>query len=92
MKKLLFILLPVLLGLHSMVPAQFRSGIFLHHSTGGCIWGPNGSSTGIPQEMEAYNALHGLAGSQAVGMNEEWWAPEHDESVNRQSLVRAAIL
>lgn len=21
----------------------FRSGIFLHHSTGGCIWGPNGA-------------------------------------------------
>jgi hypothetical protein len=54
---------------------HFRSGIFLHHSTGGCIWGPNGSNTSVPQEMAEYNALYGYTGSLAVTLNEEWWAP-----------------
>lgn len=57
----------------------FRSGIFLHHSTGGCIWGPNGSNTSIPQEMNSYNLAHGYSGNQAVTMNEEWWAPGDNE-------------
>ncbi len=57
----------------------FRSGIFLHHSTGACIWGPNGSNTSVPQEMDEYNVLHGLIGSQTVTMNEEWWSPGDNE-------------
>jgi len=57
----------------------FRSGIFLHHSTGGCIWGPNGSNTSVPQQMELYNSLHGYIGPAAVAMNEEWWSPGDNE-------------
>jgi hypothetical protein len=57
----------------------FRSGIFLHHSTGGCIWGPNGSNTSVPQEMGLYNTAHGYTGSQAISMDEEWWAPGDNE-------------
>lgn len=57
----------------------FRSGIFLHHSTGACIWGPNGSSTSVPNEMDVYNTIHGYTGPHAVTMNEEWWAPGDNE-------------
>ncbi|MBN1198382.1 MAG: hypothetical protein JXA23_03445 [Bacteroidales bacterium] len=60
-------------------PLQFRSGIFLHHSTGANIWGPNGSSTSIPQEMIAYNTTHGYTGDEMVMMDEEWWAPSDNE-------------
>ncbi len=76
------ILLLLFLGfvmLTGYAQTYFRSGIFLHHSTGACIWGPNGSSTSIPQEMDAYNALHGYTGARAVTMNEEWWAPADNE-------------
>jgi hypothetical protein len=59
--------------------AYFRSGIFLHHSTGQNIWGPNGSSTSVPQEMEGYNTAHSFTGPQAVTLNEEWWAPDNNE-------------
>jgi hypothetical protein len=51
----------------------FRSGIFLHHSTGGCIWGPNGSATSVPQEIDAYNLRHGYTGLFVVSLNEEEW-------------------
>jgi hypothetical protein len=51
----------------------FRSGRFLHHSTGGCIWGPNGSSTSVPLQMTAYNTLHGYTGQYAVTMTESGW-------------------
>lgn len=64
----------------------FRSGIFLHHSTGNCIWGPNGSSTSVPQEMEAYNIAHGYYGQQAVTMNEEWWAPDDNEWITQHAF------
>jgi hypothetical protein len=57
----------------------FRSGLFLHHSTGGNIWGPNGSSTSVPDEMENYNNTHSYTGDNAVSMNEEWWSPGDNE-------------
>ncbi|NOX17857.1 MAG: T9SS type A sorting domain-containing protein [Chlorobi bacterium] len=49
----------------------FRSGIFLHHSTGACIWGPNGSDTSIPDEINNYNSTNGLTGDEAISMDEE---------------------
>lgn len=52
---------------------KFRSGIFFHHSTGLCIWGPNGSSTSVPQQMTIYNNSHGYTGSNAVTMTETWF-------------------
>ncbi len=51
----------------------FRTGTFLHHSTGLNIWGPNGSATSIPQEITAYNAVHGYTGSAAIDMDQQWW-------------------
>jgi hypothetical protein len=64
----------------------FRNGIFLHHSTGQNIWGPNGSSTSVPQEMDNYNAVHGYYGIQAVTMNEEWWSPSDNEWVTQHTF------
>jgi hypothetical protein len=40
---------------------NFRKGIFLTHSTGLAIWGPNGSSTDVLDEIVRYNALHKLS-------------------------------
>jgi len=57
----------------------FRSGIFLHHSTGANIWGPNGASTTIPVQMTNYNTAHSYTGGNAVTMSEEWWAPSDNE-------------
>jgi hypothetical protein len=57
---------------------KFRSGGFLHHSTGECIWGPNGSSTSVPQQMVIYNSSHGFTGTNAVTMSELWWPAEDD--------------
>ena len=52
---------------------QYRSGIFLHHSTGGCIWGPNGSQTDVPEQMNFYNIAHGYTGDDAVTLNQTWY-------------------
>lgn len=52
---------------------QFRSGTFLHHSTGASIWGPNGSSTSVPAEIAAYNTAHGLSGTNGASATEVWW-------------------
>jgi hypothetical protein len=53
--------------------AGIRRSVFLHHSTGGCIWGPNGSSTSVPQEVSRYNASHGFTGSDSVRMEQAGW-------------------
>ncbi len=50
-----------------------RNGIFLHHSTGECIWGPNGSNTSVPQEVSAYNNSHGFTGNNAFNLSETWF-------------------
>ncbi|MBM4161876.1 MAG: hypothetical protein FJ217_12370, partial [Ignavibacteria bacterium] len=52
---------------------RFRSGVFLHHSTGGCIWGPNGSATSVPKEITAYNQQRGFTGQDAVSLTESGW-------------------
>lgn len=57
---------------------RFRSGLFFHHSTGECIWGPNGSSTSVPQEMTRYNTQHGYTGQLAVTMSEMWFPVNYD--------------
>ncbi|MBL7904696.1 MAG: hypothetical protein JNL22_06715 [Bacteroidales bacterium] len=73
MKRYFYLLLVLILPSAAMTQPQFRSGIFLHHSTGGYIWGPNGSSTSIPNEIALYNAAHGYTGSNAVSMTEQWF-------------------
>ena len=52
---------------------QFRSGVFLHHSTGATIWGPNGSSTSVPDEMARYNSERHLTGTDSVNLTEVGW-------------------
>jgi hypothetical protein len=52
--------------------------MFFHHSTGECIWGPNGSSTSVPQEMARYNTLHGYYGQFTVTLNENWFPVNYD--------------
>ncbi len=66
----------ILFVLSATVLAQqtrYRSGIFLHHSTGGCIWGPNGSTTSVSAEIARYNSGHRLSGEDAVTMKEAGW-------------------
>jgi len=58
---------------------KFRSGIFLHHSTGECIWGPNGSNTSVPQEIVKYNSDNGLTGDNTVSLTEQWWPDSDNE-------------
>ncbi len=60
----------------------FRSGIFLHHSTGIYTWGPNPdgtSTTTIPQQMLFFNNTNGLTGNDSIQMTEEWWSPADNE-------------
>ncbi len=79
-KNLLFLILLVLLQNYGEAQTLFRSGIFLHHSTGANIWGPNGTgSTSVPIQMTNYNSTHGYNGSNAVTMDEEWWSPSDNE-------------
>lgn len=75
MKKVLLFLLLMIIAISSTTYAQqkFRSGIFLHHSTGGCIWGTGQGSTSVPEEITAYNTLHGYTGDDACSMNETGW-------------------
>ena len=74
MKSKIFLLIIILIGINSNTFTQsFRSGVFLHHSTGGTIWGPNGSNTSIPQEMTAYNTANGYIDSNAVSMSEVYF-------------------
>ena len=62
----------------SAAQTRFRSGMFFHHSTGECIWGPNGSSTSVPQEMTRYNTQHGYTGQNAVILSENWFPVTYD--------------
>ncbi|MCX6271703.1 MAG: T9SS type A sorting domain-containing protein [Bacteroidetes bacterium] len=83
MKKLLIFLIVILMAEGKTYSQEyFRSGIFLHHSTGQYIWGPNPdgtSTTTIPDQMSLFNDNHGLSGNEAVSLLEEWWAPDDNE-------------
>ena len=83
MNRLLVFIIMTLLGIENLFSQNyFRSGIFLHHSTGGNIWGPNpdgNSTTTIPDQMNTYNQIHGYTGNQAIAMSQEWWSPGDNE-------------
>jgi len=72
-KKWLYLPWLMILPFFAESQTLFRTGTFLHHSTGLNIWGPNGSATSIPQEINNYNAAHGYTGSAAVDMDQQWW-------------------
>ena len=73
MKKI--ILLTFILSISSIFAedVKFRSGIFLHHSTGGNIWGPNGSNTSVPDEIDDFNLDNSYTGDDACSLNEAGW-------------------
>lgn len=78
-----FLFLALLLLL-SIANAQnyFRSGIFLHHSTGNYIWGPNPdgtSTTTIPIQMHFFNQNHSFISDDSISMEEQWWSPSDNE-------------
>jgi hypothetical protein len=73
MRKYVYMLLCFIVPALSYSQSLFRSGTFLHHSTGSNIWGPNESSTSIPQQIDIYNATHGYIGTNAVSMIEQPW-------------------
>lgn len=73
-----YVLLLIISGQNNFAQNRFRSGRFFHHSTGECIWGPNGSSTSVTQEMTRYNTQHGYTGENAVSMNETWFPVNYD--------------
>ncbi len=69
----------LLIAVTSSGQTRYRSGVFLHHSTGGCIWGPNGGQVSVPAEIAKYNLSHGLVGSDSVKMIETWWPSGDNE-------------
>jgi hypothetical protein len=74
MKKLILITLLIALVTNSYAQTgKYRKGIFLHHSTGGCIWGPNGGNKTVPNEIAAYNSSHNFTGSDAFQISEAGW-------------------
>jgi hypothetical protein len=82
MKKIHILIIAFLCFTFCQGQTYFRSGIFLHHSTGQYIWGPNNdgtSTTTIPDEMHQFNIDHSLTGADSVTLNEEWWAPGDNE-------------
>lgn len=84
MKKKLFLSALIVITISAGVKSQtyFRSGIFLHHSTGGYIWGPNpdgNSTTTIPEQMHLFNTAHNYSGADSITLEEEWWSPDDNE-------------
>ncbi|MFC2093442.1 T9SS type A sorting domain-containing protein [Bacteroidota bacterium] len=79
MKKLILLVLVIfVVSLQAQSQTLFRSGRFFHHSTGENIWGPNGSSTSVPQQMTIYNTNHSYTGQYAVTMSEMWFPVSYD--------------
>jgi len=75
---LFFIIIHFVVIINSPSQVRFRSGMFFHHSSGENIWGPNGSSTSVPQEMTRYNTQHGYSGQNAVALSEMWFPVNFD--------------
>jgi hypothetical protein len=71
------------ISIASSQSTKFRGGVFLHHSTGGRIWGPNGSTTSVPLEFATYNLLRGLTGQDAVSLKELDWPKANDNEWER---------
>ena len=57
MRNKIILIVIILLGMSSVLFSQnhYRSAIFLHRSVGGNIYGPNGSNTSVPEEIDIYN-------------------------------------
>lgn len=82
------LLMLLVLGLSAVsVDAQESSaspkGIFLHHSSGASIWGPNNSATSVPEQVTRYNGEHGLTGPNTVILEEYEWPNGGDNEWER---------
>ena len=77
--RILFLVVILTLASECAGQIRFRSGIFLHHSTGACIWGPNGGLVSVPGEIANYNASHDLAGKDSVTFSERNWPSDDNE-------------
>ncbi|MEA1896861.1 MAG: T9SS type A sorting domain-containing protein [Bacteroidota bacterium] len=73
MQRYIILILVMIFSSSVFSQDKFRSGIFLHHSTGDNIWGPNGSMTSVPDEIFAYNNSHSYTGDQICSLNESNW-------------------
>ncbi|MCK5742762.1 MAG: hypothetical protein KAH48_11125, partial [Chlorobi bacterium] len=74
MKKLILLTLLIVLSVNvNAAEFKFRSGVFLHHSTGARIWGESQGLTSVPEEIESYNFAHGYFGDDACTMSETEW-------------------
>lgn len=82
MKIAKIIIVPLTLLLLSSGHAQerFRHAILLHQSTGAVIYGLEGASVNIPQQIHLYNLAHGLTGSDSISCDEASFPAHHDNS------------
>lgn len=80
MKKKLLLLILICSSISGYSQTRFRSGVFLHHSSGSDIWGPNESETSVPVEIDRYNIKNGLTGESLVSLNESWWPAVHQNN------------
>jgi hypothetical protein len=79
---LIFCFVTFIFCFHGIMDSQtlkFRKAIFLHHSTGSNIYGPNGSKTSVSIEAASYNSKNGYIGSNAISMAESWWPGNDNE-------------
>ena len=80
MKRRFFTFIFIILSTLVFSQERFRSGIFLHHSTGDYIWGNDqtGNTTTIPDEIKMYNSNNGYEGDEECTINEKWWPNSTD--------------
>ena len=91
MKKTATLLLIMFLCHQLQAQQTFRNAMFLHHSTGSNILGPNGSSTSVNLELAKYNEIKMFTGDQKVTMNHEWFAPGDNEWVTMRNFFEGKL-
>ena len=77
MQKYVLYLSSIIILLSTTVFTQsgkYRSGIFMHHSTGYDIWGhTNPTGNTVPKEIVKYNDVNDLLDADSVKMTELSW-------------------
>jgi len=79
LKRLFLSILIISTAISSFGQTRFRSGLFLHHSTGACIWGPNGGQVSVPIELAKYNLSHNFHTSDSVQLTRNSWPSADNE-------------
>lgn len=79
--KIFLIVFTIIVFISTIFPQHsFRSGVFLHHSTGNRFWDygiydENYTGATISSEVDSYNVAHNYTGADTVSMAESWWPP-----------------